>query len=62
MKTMKNFAAQQLTKKQMNTIKGGEIAECYLFRNGETQMIYVLWDEYKKTEQQARSAGWELIC
>lgn len=26
MKTMKNFAAQQLTKKQMNEVKGGKVA------------------------------------
>lgn len=28
MKTMKNFAAQQLTKKQMNEVKGGVSGTC----------------------------------
>lgn len=28
MKTMKNFAAQQLTKKQMNEVKGGRTYYC----------------------------------
>ena len=51
MKTMKNFAAQQLSKKQMNTIHGGQgIVECaglaytvecpYTDQNGVERKVY----------------------
>lgn len=35
MKTMKDFAAQQLTKKQMNDVKGGTACRAYSNANGE---------------------------
>ncbi len=39
MKTMKNFAAQQLSKKQMNDVKGGQQALCYIWdENGNLLM------------------------
>lgn len=65
MTNMKHFAAQQLTKKQMNQVKGGtdvDLSECYLVRGEETYFIYVDWNEHKEYEKQARAAGWELVC
>lgn len=35
MKTMKDFAAQQLSKKQMNQVKGGTACRAYSKANGE---------------------------
>lgn len=40
MKTMKNFAAKQLTKKQMNEIKGGREFLC-VCRHGEKPLTTV---------------------
>ena len=41
MKNMQNFAAQQLTKKQMNDVKGGVDMECqYRDRNGIMRKVW----------------------
>ena len=41
MKTMKNFAAQQLTKKQMNEVKGGRVCTAVLKTSKETVSVEV---------------------
>lgn len=39
MKTMRNFVAQRLSKKQMNDVKGGIKAHCYIWdENGNLLM------------------------
>lgn len=42
MYTMKNFAAQQLSKAQMNSLRGGERYECVTFMNGERTGKYIV--------------------
>lgn len=39
MKSMNNFAAQQLSKKQMNEVKGGDIECIVRWRNGKEEII-----------------------
>lgn len=42
MKTMKKFAAQQLSKSQMNSLIGGERYECVTFLNGKRTGKYIV--------------------
>lgn len=63
MKNMQKFAAQQLSKKEMNNVKGGELWDCYLVRPGEKpQLIFLESKEYDEYKAQAEASNWELVC
>lgn len=70
MKTMQNFAAQQLSKKQMNKVKGGSICSggrwaysCTLHINGRntgssgSACGYTAWDAKNAADRQLAYAG-----
>ena len=70
MKTMKDFAAQQLTKKQMSKVNGGSDCSggkwaysCTLYRNGKNMGSsgyvcgYTAWDAIIAANQELAYAG-----
>ncbi|WP_300854418.1 hypothetical protein [uncultured Alistipes sp.] len=53
MKTMKNFAAQQLSKKQMNDVKGGDShIWCAVYLDGRVEMGIAATDTVADAERQ----------
>ena len=63
MKTMKDFAAQQLSKKQMNQVRGGELPDCFISHDGkDAHIIYVMREDLDATRAAAEEAGWDIVC
>lgn len=63
MTNLNKFAAQQLTKKQMNEVKGGELSDCYLTRPGERpQLIFLESEEYDEYKAQTEASNREPVC
>lgn len=63
MTNLNKFAAQQLTKKQMNEVKGGELWDFYLARPGESpQLIFLESEKYDEYKAQAEASNQELVC
>ncbi len=55
MKSMKDFAAQQLSKKEMNNVKGGMIHCNVVFRTGTGMSGYVDADTTEEAAAQLRA-------
>lgn len=56
MKTMNNFAAQQLSKKQMNEVQGGYKFMCYA-NNGQQMLLQVMYIETAQAWVNANGGG-----